>query len=311
MMKAANLLSVLLLTASPGHAGEEPDLLTPVETEPASLDIAQYIDASRIQASYTAGMGFDGRPGEVNYFNASLSSFLCAPTPLGENLTLFNYFTYGVSDVDVDPYTVRGQALAWDFDLLHRVSFPTALLYHESGSRWFHGLYLEPALRTDFNHVSGDDFFLSAALASAYQVNDRLVIGLGVYGSDLTNDPFLIAGPGFVWIPNDDWLVTYYGPRFLARRKLGANDTLALEIANHGGYWNVEQFGSSTKVDLRSWRAGLLYRHRLAGELWLEVGAGYTLGNKFTLSTPGGRDLFESDLDSAPYGFLALSMKRW
>jgi|GEM_PF-6591374 len=317
-MKKGRILaaSIPLLVSGAALAGNEADALVEIEPAPevGGIDIAQYINASQLKATYIWPMDFDRGPGDVSAFSTEVGTFLGAPLKFGEKLTFVSYFNYAATELDIDGYPLGVGPGAGRYDLLHRFSLMTALVYNQPGSRWYHGLYVEPSLRTDFEHVDGDDFFLSFAIASAYQVSDDLVIGAGVYGSDLLHDPWFIAGPGFVWTPGDDWFISYYGPRFVTKRLINDRNELAFEVANTGSYWNVDTFNASTKLDLRSWRAGLLYRYRLAGELWLELGAGYTLGNKLSLSTPGGLGLFEStlgQLDPSPYAFLGLTMKRW
>lgn len=275
------------------------------------FDMASIVNASRIDAFYTSNMDIDKGPGDVSFYSLKASSFLSKPIKLGDSLTCLGYLEYGLTDVDIDgsPFGV-GPGVP-ETNGLHRVSLSAMMVYNRPGSRWFHGLYLAPSLRSDFGDINGDDFFLGAALGSAYRVSDKLVIGAGIYGSDLCNDPFVIGGVGFAWMPTEDWLVAYYGPRFFARRNIGDDNQLGFEIANHGGYWNVDLMADSSKLDLSSWRAGVFFRHRLEGELWLVTGAGMTFANELKLSSPGGDTRYRSDLDSAPYAYIGLSLHRW
>jgi hypothetical protein len=172
-------------------------------------------------------------------------------------------------------------------------------------------------IRSDLGTVDSRDFFLAAAIGSGYRFSDNFMLGLGVYASDLTNAPLFMPAPVFAWTPTEDWLISFYGPRFIARRELGPNVRLGFEASWNGGSWNVDSptpLQDSVRVDMRSFRTGFFYRQRLIGELWGEIGAGYSFANELKVNSPGGRDLFPTaygSADSAPYFSLGLSLNRW
>lgn len=305
--------ATLLATASLPIAAQE---LVGEPTIPRDLrpvDIVSFIDATSLNATLTPGIGLEGLAGgELDYFQSSLTTFFSPPVEFTENLVWVPMFRYEFTELD--PSGTALGPLTGIFDhSLHQLSIANAIVY-DTHSRWYHGLYLEPGLFSDFEQVDSRDFFLSAALASAYRVNDCLLVGVGVYGSDLTNDPWFIGGPGFVWTPDENWLITYYGPRFIARRELGDNLRLGVEAGWNGGKWNIEHRREAYKLEVDSFRVGALAKQRIYGELWAEFAVGYTFTNEVTLSTPGGTEVrpdLLGEADSAPYFSLTLSVNRW
>ncbi|MGE9271537.1 MAG: DUF6268 family outer membrane beta-barrel protein, partial [Verrucomicrobiales bacterium] len=197
---------------------------------------------------------------------------------------------------------------------LHELTLPNFLLYQPEGSRWFHGFYNNLGLRSDFESIDSRDFFLSAAIGSGYQFNETFILGFGVYASDITNEPWLVPAPVFVWMPTPEWLVTYYGPKFIARKEFGDNTRFGFEASWNGGSWNIDTVGGSLNLDVSSLRTGLFWKQRIHKELWAEIGAGLTLANELTVTSPGGRDLFPNTygtMDAAPYVSLGISVNRW
>ncbi len=319
-MKALARFAALALPVSPLAAADHAEAIEADLDLPPRLDISKFIDATTFGATASHGMDFNELTrGDVDFSEARLWTFLSKPIDLGGDWSLLPSLNYTFSRLETDVSPLTPGPLPPRFDeSLHEVSLPTIFYHSSRGSRWYYGAYVEPAIRSDFSSVDSRDFFLSAALAAAYQVNDCLVVGFGVYASDITNDPFLVAGPGFVWTPTPDWLVTYYGPKFIARREFGERHRLGFEAAWNGGQWNVDTpgfFGSqSAKLDYSSIRAGFYWKYNLVSELWLELGAGMTFGNELRLESPGGRDQYPlayGEMDGAPYVSLGLSVNRW
>lgn len=281
----------------------------------AALDISKYIDVLSFRTTHSSGMDFDGvTPGDIDYTQSSLFALL-GKAGDSDGLMWVPALNYEYSSIDINAYPFGVGPLAPKFDDgLHQISLPNFLIYSSPNSNWFHGAYIAPAIYSDFDRIDSRDFFLSAAIGSGYQFNDCLTVGFGVYASDITNDPFLVAAPVFFWTPTEDWLVGYYGPRFVARHDLNDNHVIGLEAAWNGGSWSVDAFNTDMRLDMNSIRAGLYYKYRLAGETWLELGAGYTFANEITLNTPGGTNLFPvtlGDLESAPYVSLGITVNRW
>lgn len=280
----------------------------------APLDISQYIDALSVKARSSFGMELDNSQAEFDFSELSLTTFLSKPIQLGGDWSAIAYLDFRASQFDFDGNPLAG---AFNDDLetnLYHIGIPFAIYHSTSGSRWTYGAWINPSISSDFDHLNSDDFFLDGAIATAYQVNDCLTIGFGVYASDVIEDPFVIPGAGFVWVPNEDWLVSYYGPRFVARRQINDRNQIGLEISTNGGNWNFDANNQSLKLNFRSWRSGLYYRYNITGELWLEAAAGYTFANKLELLDRDGSDPFGNLLGEAggsPYAYIGMNVARW
>lgn len=291
--------------------------LTPLSPLPATpeVDVTDYIDVFSARAVHTFGMEFEAPgAGDVDFSSASIFALLGRYQP-APDWTWVPAFQYEASQLDFStaPFGLAPGAPTLDQGL-HRINFPNVLLYTPEGSRWLHGAFLSPGIASDFGDVDSRDFSLSFAAGSGYRFSDALTVGLGVFGSDLTNDPFIIPGAVFFWTPDENWLISYYGPRFVARRNLGEDAAIGFEGAWNGGWWSTDTFGADTRLEVDSFRAGIYYRHRIAGEAWLEIAAGYTFANEIKVYSPGGRDLFPAslgELDPAPYVSVGFSLHRW
>ncbi|MEM1083633.1 MAG: DUF6268 family outer membrane beta-barrel protein [Verrucomicrobiota bacterium] len=307
---AVSTLGVLFAEAQEESAGRISPGLSPGE----GFSIADFIDATTLSGRQVGGMDLDNSPADFDFTEYRFTSFFTKPINLWGDWQLMPWLDLRASQFDFGGNPLIG-SLRDDIetDLFH-IGLPMALYHFSEGSRWAYGAFVNPTLSSDFDHVNSDDFFLDAALAFAYQWNDCLWVGAGIYVGDMLDDPFFIGGAGFIWVPDDNWLVSFYGPRFVARRDLGERHQLGFEVSTNGGDWNVDAGNISSKVEFNSWRGGLFYRYNLTGELWLKLGGGMTFGNELNFSTREGTGLFQNRLgeaDAAPYAFVSLSMARW
>ncbi|MEP4077109.1 DUF6268 family outer membrane beta-barrel protein [Haloferula sp.] len=279
-----------------------------------ALDIAQYIDVLTIRAKQSYGMELDNSPAEFDFTEISLLAFITDPIELGNDWSAIAYLDFRASNMSFDGNPLIG-TFADDLETdLFRVGLPFIVYHAEESSPWTYGAWVSPAISSDFDHIDSDDIFVDAAIAVAYQFNDCLAIGAGIYAADIGRDAEFFPGVGFAWTPTDDWLVTFYGPRFIARREFNERHRLGVEVSTNGGTWNIDADNNSLKLNLRSWRAGLYYRYNFTGNLWLEASAGFTFANKLDLDTRGGTELFQNSLgeaDSAPFAALAFTVNRW
>lgn len=277
------------------------------------LNITSFIDVLTVRGTHTTSMDFNELTlGDMEFSQLSTLAIL-GVAGKDSDFTWIPSFNYSYSKLDV---TTLNPTPNFDSSL-HEITFPNFLLYNKEGSRWFHGLYTSLGLRSDLGNIDSRDFFLSGAIGSGYRFSDRFMFGLGVYGSDLTNHPFIVPAPVFVWMPTDEWLISYYGPKFIIRRELGDNARFGFEAGWNGGNWNVDSpvaNQDSLRVELSSFRYGLFYKQRLYKELWGELAVGYTMANELKVNSPGGRDLFPTaygEADGAPYISFGLSLNRW
>lgn len=284
------------------------------DTNRTSFDVSRFIDTFTLRASQTYGVEIDNSDAEFDFSEISLTTFVTKPISLGGDWSFISYLDFSASRFDFDDNPlVENFSSDLESDLF-RVGLPFAVYHASSDSRWTYGAWVSPAISSDFDDIGSDDFFLDAALMTAYQMTECFVLGAGIYASDILDDPFVIPGIGFVWTPTDDWLVSYYGPRFVARYDINQANQIGWEVATNGGNWNIDANDESLKVNFRSWRTGLYYRYNLTGEVWLQAAAGMTFANKYELQDRGGDELFSNELgeaEAAPYAFLGLSVARW
>jgi hypothetical protein len=273
------------------------------------------LDVFSSRAVHTPGMDFEGAPGgEVDFTSGSFLAFL-GRKQLPGDWTWVPAFRYQYASLDLSTSPFGGAAGAPDLEAdLHSAVLHQVLLRTPKASDWMQGIYLGTGINSDFDSVDRSDLLLAAAAGATYRFNDHFTAGLAVYGGNLLNDPFVVPGPIFFWTPSPDWLITYFGPRFDARRELGDKIRLGFEASWNGGWWGVESFGSEARLQVNSLRTGLYYHHRVHPNLWLEVGAGYTFANEIDVFSRTGNDLspgLMGDAEPAPYIMAGLRIHRW
>ncbi len=303
----AATLSALTLPAI-----SEPEVLP---EELPGIDVSEFIDVLSARVVHTSGMEFNGLTrGEADFTTAGVFALL-GRSEFAPDWQWIPAFRYQFSSLDLDAYPFGANPAAPGLDQgLHQITLHNFVLHTPENSRWLHGAYFAAGANSDFGTFDTRHIALSAAFGSGYRFSDCFTIGLGLYGSNLLNDPFVVPAPVFFWLPTEDWLISYYGPRFVARREFGDDVRIGFEAGWNGGWWGTDAFRADSRLEVSSIRAGIYYRHRIAGEAWVEIGAGYTFANEIKLYSPGGRDRFPTALgetDAAPYVSLGFSLHRW
>jgi hypothetical protein len=184
----------------------------------------------------------------------------------------------------------------------------------ESGSPWITGALISPSLATDFDSISGDDFFLDLAVAAGYRFSGDLIVGAGVGALNVTGDTAVYPGIGFLWNPSADTHVALFGPNLRAGWDLTDSWKLGFEVRPNGGIWNIDTTAGSRNIDFDSFRVGLSSSHRLTDKLWITYGGGMTVANALNITNTDGSDLYKNvldDLDEGFYGFVSLNLKEW
>lgn len=300
-------LQPLLLSAGTTPAATESDAFAP----PEGLNFFTGMNVARAEFMGSFGMEFDNSAAEVDDYAFQLSSFLSKPIDLFAGYSMLPFFQYEANFLRPDGVPL-GIPLG-DEDL-HEIELSLVIYKMETGSPWITGAWINPSLSTDFESVSGDDFFLDLAAAAGYRVSDTLIVGAGVGALNLTGDTAVYPGIGFFWNPSEDLYFTLFGPNFRAGWEVTDSWRLAFEVRPNGGIWNIDTAGGSRNIDFSSFRVGLGSSHRLTEKLWLSYGGGVTVGNALNITNTDGSDLFKNtldDLDEGYYGFVSLSLKAW
>jgi hypothetical protein len=302
-------LAAALILSSPLAPGAtaEGDGFTP----PSGLNFFTGMNVARVDAIASSGMSFDNSPAEIENFTFEVGAILSRPVECFAGYSMLPFFRYEANFLRPDG--VPAGIPLGDEDL-HEIDFSLFLYKMEAGSRWLSGAWINPSLATDFESLSGDDFFLDLAGGAGYRVSDQLIVGAGIGALNLTGDTAVYPGIGFLWSPREDLFVAFYGPNFRAGWEATDAWRLGFEVRPNGGIWNIDSAGGSRNIDFSSFRVGLGSSHRLTEKMWLTYGGGVTVGNALNITSTDGSDLYKNrldDLDTGFYGFLSLSLKAW
>ncbi|WP_193211021.1 DUF6268 family outer membrane beta-barrel protein [Luteolibacter marinus] len=295
-------LHPLLLSAN------EPD---PVLPPSEGLDFMSALNAAQVRAIGSFGMDFDNSVGGIDDTTFEAGSFLSKPIDLFAGYDFLAYFNYEAHFLRPDG-TLPGIPLQ-DEDL-HEIDLSMFIYKMTQDSPWITGAWINPSLATDFDSVSGDDFFLDVAGFAGYRFSETFLFGAGVGALNVTGDTAVYPGFGFVWNPCDEILAVLYGANFRVGWEPVSSWRLGFEVRPNGGIWNIDTAAGSRNIDFTSFRVGLTSSHRLTDRLWFSYGGGVTTGNTLNITNTRGSNLYQNqldDLDSGYYGFLALDLKAW
>lgn len=305
-----HLATLPLLTAA-AFAGDPVAPSTTSSVASSGIDFMDVLNAAEVKYLGSFDMDFDNSVGDLETHAFQASAFLSKPIHLAADWQLIPQLSYEAmlmsSDGPVPSFILRDEDL-------HELELSLYLIRMKATTPWVYGAWINPALATDFQGLSGDDFFLDLAGGVGYRINDRLIVGAGVGALNVTGDTKFYAGPGFFWKPTDQTLVALYGPNFRATHEITPEWRVGFEVRPNGGIWNIDTALGSANIDYSNFRAGLTSAHNLGGELWLSYGAGLTFGGDINVTTTDGSKVFQNqldDLESGLYGFVGLDLKTW
>lgn len=187
-----------------------------------------------------------------------------------------------------------------DLDL-HRLQIPVNF-WHSFHEQWKLWAGAEPGLFTDFDHVDGDDFALTALVVGAYEFTPAWTLSFGGYYSRDLGEDQLLPVLGVIWRPNPHWNLSATFPRFRVAYAPSANWVFEALVRPGGSSWNYRHADRNEDLNLeyRSWRATLgverLLTERLPGKLYGYFEAGLGFSQELTL-TRDDDELESSDLD--------------
>ncbi|MCW1884482.1 DUF6268 family outer membrane beta-barrel protein [Luteolibacter flavescens] len=307
-----SLAALPLLTAA-ALAGDPASsfAVTPPAPTGTGFDLSKLFNAADVKYIGSFDMDFDNSVGNLETHAFQASAFLSQPIQLGSDWQFLPQFSYEAMLMNT---TGPVPSLLLGDEDLHEIELSLYFLRLNDTSPWVYGAWINPALATDFQGISGDDFFLDAAGGVGYKLNDRLMVGLGAAALNITGDTTWAAGPGFAWQPNDQTMVSLFGPNFRATHDITPKWRVGVEVRPNGGIWNIDTALGSANIDYTNFRAGVTSSHNLAGDLWLSYGAGMTFGGEINVTTTDGSKVFQNqldDLESGLYGFVGLDLKSW
>ncbi len=174
-----------------------------------------------------------------------------------------------------------------------------------SSNGWSGFLLLTPALRTDFESVTGDDLGFNGLAIATRPLNARWSLSGGiVLGQDFGRTRIFPA-LGATWRPDDAWTVELLFPRPLVRRRAGDRFAWSLSIEPGGDQWNVERPEGNRDLALSEYRAGLGVEWRARPRLLVFAQAGFVFNRELELRD-GRRK--ESDAEVDDTGFVRMGL---
>lgn len=301
-------LPVLLgcLIVSPvSHAGQEPALGL---TEPQAATIPQF-DFLRAAATQTGGMDIDGNTGELSVTRFEFRAILSEPIPLWAGMSMIPVFSYNATSLDFDS---TGPFPITDEDL-HSLSLQSFFIQDFQNSPWFGLAWTRAELATDFQGIENEDFTFDVAAGLGYRFSDTFTLGFGFAVTNLNGDTEIFPGINFDWVPCENVRIGLYGPNFIASYTFSDSWFVSLDGQPGGGNWNIDDnLGNSRTIQLDSYWLGINTHHRLAGELWMSAGVGYTFGNEIEIrGNRGGPPSFSREMDGAALAQISLSLRTW
>jgi hypothetical protein len=291
-----------------------PLALSLAATAAATAETLDLLDGTNdlLVPSYRAGMFFNGEStldegGEFSYAQFLLRAPLTPPVPVATDVNFFASLDYEVTFLDVD---VPALVPLEDADL-HMLRVPLTLLRRSDTSPWSWLVRVDPGIATDFNDFNGHDIRFGGRAGVAYTFSKSLTVNAGVGTAEAYGDQAVVPLVGFDWMPADNWLVSLSGPRLSASFQPSDAWILRSAVYLSGGVWNVEVDDESRELTLRSLHAGIGIDRRLTGKLWLTASTGFSFANKIDLSTTSSSTVYDSNADSAWFGYLGLRLAAW
>ena len=186
----------------------------------------------------------------------------------------------------------------------------TAAHFPKSDQGWMGIGIISPGISTDFNHVTGDDFSLSALGVWGYQFSPSFTLSAAGFLNYSLGETMAIPGIGVVWRPTDT-LIVQLTPPIAAIGWTPLKDwTFSFSAYPAGGAWDVDREGAGGKVEsvkLEGWRTGLGAERKIGEHLRISAQVGVNIGGTLELRDGSDHKLFREDLAPSICGLLGAS----
>lgn len=292
MLKAYHFLSagLCLLATMPGARAIE-------FIDPAALGFGP--PAFTLDSTYQATLDYDGGEGGLEMYETRVL------LPLGkwERGDLL----VGVGVDYAWHYADFGGREGLGTKNLHSLEARLALSWQPKESKWWALGFVSPGLATDFETADSDAFTISGLGLLGYRWSDRLDLAAGVFASYGLDETQVMGAVGFIWRPNDQWIVQATPPVVAIGWQPSTDWTLALVAYPGGSSWEVAETEAGVRqVELDLWRAAASVEKRI-GEHWrVSVRCGVSFGGELKLRDADSREISSTDLEPAAFGALAL-----
>lgn len=173
---------------------------------------------------------------------------------------------------------------------------------------WTWMAMVAPAIRSDLESISSDDFGVSAMAIGTYpwRTNWRISAG-AVYGQDFGRSRVFPA-LGATWTPSDAWTIDLVFPRPRVAYRVNESLLVGVGMEPGGDQWNVELEGVVRDVALKEYRAGAGFEWTPVRNLALQGQVGAVIGRELD-ARGGGLPRSERDLGETWYARLGLMFR--
>jgi len=162
---------------------------------------------------------------------------------------------------------------------LYRLAVPFNLWW-DTSEKWKFWIRAVPALQSDFEHLTEDDFALTAFALASYQLRERLRFSFGAFYSNAVGDEWVLPAIGLIWEPTPQWVYNLTFPR-LSITYAPVDGLLLTAFGNiAGSSWNVTDpvTGRDFDLDYESIRVGVRVEKEIRSPFWAFLEGGYQFG---------------------------------
>lgn len=190
---------------------------------------------------------------------------------------------------------------------LHNLEATIVAAYGREDSPWWALGFISPGVSTDFNDVGSDAFNASALGLLGYRWSPQLDLAVGLFAGYALGEASAMASAGFIWRPNDQWIVQATPPIVAIGWRPSPDWTISAVAYPGGGSWEVgDREENVRQVELSLWRAALSVERKLGAHWRVSARAGVAFGGELELRDGDEHVLADPDLDPAPFGALAV-----
>jgi hypothetical protein len=274
-----------------------------------ALPFAAEFEAGRSTATYFGDMDLDDGPGSLDVMRFDIRALLSRPISPWPGLIVVPVFEYRLTHLDFDGvpdlYPIRDEEL-------HSLNLSAFAISRQENSPWFYGGWARTKMNSDFQDITDDDFMFDLAGGAGYSFDSGFTLGTGVAVLNLNGNVGVYPGIFFNWEVNDHFRMGLYGPIFTMAYSPDSDWTFSFRAETNGEISNItDDNGNSKAIDFTTYRLGVYVNRRLADQLWLRIGTGFSVGNKIELTDPDGDRIFKQDMDHGLFSHVALRLLAW
>ena len=273
-------------------------------------------DDTSVEFTHAANMQFDTIPGGLQITEFQIRSLFSSPISLFEDCKMICAFSCKATVLHFNQVPT---SIFFDAENLHTfIVYPvtmdlsTLALSASEDSPWLYGAWADARLSTDFRSIGSQNLTFLFAAGAAYRFHDRFTLGLGLAITHINQNLRLQPGIGLDWTITDQVHLGVCGPDWIASYHLNENWKLGFCGEATSDFWHIsDKGGQPLSIELSSYRIGTFASRRVAGQIWLQVGAGVTLANEFQLNNSNGEKIVKQTQAHSMFGQISLTIRSW